>query len=35
VTALLVIVFGIIPAAIGVQYELAAELAARVFGGSR
>jgi multicomponent Na+:H+ antiporter subunit D len=33
VTAVLVIVFGLIPAAFGMQYELAAEIAASVFGG--
>ena len=34
VTALLVIIFGVVPAVIGVQYELAAQVAARVFGGA-
>jgi multicomponent Na+:H+ antiporter subunit D len=33
VTAALVILFGLVPPAFGVQYELAAEMAARVFGG--
>jgi multicomponent Na+:H+ antiporter subunit D len=33
VTAVLVVVFGVIPAAIGAQYDLAADVAARVFGG--
>lgn len=35
ITALLVVVFGVIPPAFGVQYEVAAEMAARVFGGGR
>jgi multicomponent Na+:H+ antiporter subunit D len=34
VTALLVIVFGLVPPAFGLQYELAADIAARVFGGA-
>jgi multicomponent Na+:H+ antiporter subunit D len=33
VTAVLVIVFGVVPQAFGMQYELAADIAARVFGG--
>jgi multicomponent Na+:H+ antiporter subunit D len=34
VTAVLVVVFGLVPIAIGVQYELAADVAAHVFGGA-
>jgi multicomponent Na+:H+ antiporter subunit D len=33
VTALLVVVFGMVPQAFGLQYEIAADIAARVFGG--
>jgi multicomponent Na+:H+ antiporter subunit D len=33
ITAALVVVFGVVPPAFGVQYELAADIAARVFGG--
>jgi multicomponent Na+:H+ antiporter subunit D len=33
ITAALVIVFGMVPQAFGMQYELAADIAARVFGG--
>jgi multicomponent Na+:H+ antiporter subunit D len=33
ITAVLVVVFGMVPPAFGVQYELAADIAARVFGG--
>jgi multicomponent Na+:H+ antiporter subunit D len=34
ITAVLVVIFGVIPAVIGVQYDLAAGVAARVFGGT-
>jgi multicomponent Na+:H+ antiporter subunit D len=34
ITALLVVLFGAVPAIIGVQYDLAADVAARVFGGA-
>jgi multicomponent Na+:H+ antiporter subunit D len=34
VTAVLVVVFGVCPFVIGVQYDLAADVAARVFGGA-
>jgi multicomponent Na+:H+ antiporter subunit D len=34
VTAMLVVVFGAVPLVIGVQYELAAQVAARVFGAT-
>jgi multicomponent Na+:H+ antiporter subunit D len=34
ITAALVVVFGVIPPAFGIQYELAADIAARVFGGA-
>jgi multicomponent Na+:H+ antiporter subunit D len=34
ITAVLVVLFGVVPAAIGVQYDLAASAAARVFGGA-
>jgi hypothetical protein len=27
------VVFGVVPPAVGVQYDLAADIAARVFGG--
>jgi formate hydrogenlyase subunit 3/multisubunit Na+/H+ antiporter MnhD subunit len=33
ITAFLVVVFGLIPPAFGLQYELASDIAARVFGG--
>jgi multicomponent Na+:H+ antiporter subunit D len=33
ITAALVVVFGVVPPAVGVQYDLAADIAARVFGG--
>jgi multicomponent Na+:H+ antiporter subunit D len=35
ITAVLVVIFGVVPMVIGVQYELAADVAARVFGGLR
>jgi multicomponent Na+:H+ antiporter subunit D len=34
ITAVLVVIFGLVPAVIGVQYDLAAGVAARVFGGA-
>ncbi len=34
VTAVLVVVFGVIPQAFGMQYDVAADIAARVFGGA-
>jgi multicomponent Na+:H+ antiporter subunit D len=34
VTAALVIVFGLVPPAFGVQYDLAADIAGRIFGGA-
>jgi len=34
ITAVLVVVFGVIPPAFGMQYDLAADIAARVFGGA-
>jgi multicomponent Na+:H+ antiporter subunit D len=33
ITAVLVVVFGLVPPAFGLQYELAADIAGRVFGG--
>jgi hypothetical protein len=33
VTTVLVVLFGIVPAVIGTQYDLAAVVAGRVFGG--
>jgi multicomponent Na+:H+ antiporter subunit D len=33
VTAVLVVIFGLVPPAFGLQYELAADIAGRVFGG--
>jgi multicomponent Na+:H+ antiporter subunit D len=33
ITAVLVIIFGVVPPAFGVQYDLAADIAARIFGG--
>lgn len=35
ITALLVVVFGLVPPAFGVQYELAADIAVRIFGGGQ
>jgi formate hydrogenlyase subunit 3/multisubunit Na+/H+ antiporter MnhD subunit len=34
ITAVLVVVFGVFPPAFGVQYDLAADIAARIFGGA-